>query len=100
MLHLECPQFLYGRQWKGTNPMGREKQANMSFMRSLLHDKAANTIAISAAALFPIMAMVGGGIDASRYYMTAARMQAACDAGALAARPPRMRVALTWPSGV
>ncbi len=86
MLHLECPQFLYGRQWKGTNPMGREKQANMSFMRSLLHDKAANTIAISAAALFPIMAMVGGGIDASRYYMTAARMQAACDAGALAAR--------------
>jgi len=80
------PAVLYGRQGKGTNPMGREKQANMSFMRSLLHDKTANTIAISAAALFPIMAMVGGGIDASRYYMAAARMQAACDAGALAAR--------------
>ncbi|WP_379921319.1 pilus assembly protein TadG-related protein [Erythrobacter sp. R86502] len=58
----------------------------MSFMRSLLHDTTANTLAISAAALFPIMAMVGGGVDASRYYMTAARMQAACDAGALAAR--------------
>lgn len=58
----------------------------MSMMRKLLHDKTANTLAISAAALIPIMAMVGGGIDASRYYMTAARMQAACDAGALAAR--------------
>lgn len=58
----------------------------MSLMRKLLHDKTANTLAISAAALLPIMAMVGGGIDASRYYMTSARMQAACDAGALAAR--------------
>lgn len=66
--------------------MGRENQANMSLMRKLLHDKTANVLAISAAALLPIMAMVGGGIDASRYYMTAARMQAACDAGALAAR--------------
>ena len=66
--------------------MGRENQATMSFMRTLLHDKTANTLAIAAASLFPIMAMVGGGIDASRYYMTAARMQAACDAGALAAR--------------
>ncbi len=55
-------------------------------MHTLLHDKTANTLAISAAALLPLMAMVGGGIDASRYYMTAARMQAACDAGALAAR--------------
>ena len=58
----------------------------MSFMHKLLHDRTANTLAISAAALLPMMAMVGGGIDASRYYMTAARMQAACDAGALAAR--------------
>lgn len=75
-----------GLQGKGTDPMGRKEQANMSFMRKLLHDKTANTLAISAAALLPLMAMVGGGIDASRYYMTAARMQAACDAGALAAR--------------
>jgi len=64
----------------------RGKQKKGSFLRSLLHDKTANTIAIAAAAMFPILAMVGGGIDASRYYMTAARMQAACDAGALAAR--------------
>lgn len=66
--------------------MGREKPVRKSFLRSLLHDTAANTIVISAAALVPLTAMVGGGIDASRYYMAASRMQAACDAGALAAR--------------
>lgn len=66
--------------------MGQETQVRRSFMRSLLRDKTANTIAISAAAMVPLMAMVGGGIDASRYYMAASRMQAACDAGALAAR--------------
>ncbi|MDP2130595.1 MAG: pilus assembly protein TadG-related protein [Erythrobacter sp.] len=66
--------------------MGRETQVRKTFLRSLLHDRTANTIAISAAALIPVLAMVGGGIDASRYFMTAARMQAACDAGALAAR--------------
>lgn len=58
----------------------------MPFMRTLLRDKTANTLAISAAALVPLMAMVGGGVDASRYYMAASRMQSACDAGALAAR--------------
>jgi hypothetical protein len=67
-------------------PMGQQTQHRMTFLRSLLHDRTANTIAIAAAAMFPILAMVGGGIDASRYYMAAARMQAACDAGALAAR--------------
>lgn len=66
--------------------MGREMQARTSFLHNLLHDKTANTLAIAAASLIPMMAMVGGGIDASRYYMASARMQAACDAGALAAR--------------
>lgn len=70
--------------------MGRETQVRKTFLRSLLHDRTANTIAISAAALIPVLAMVGGGIDASRYFMTAARMQAACDAGALAARRAMM----------
>lgn len=66
--------------------MKRDKHDLWSFLRSLLHDRAANTIAIAAAAMIPLLAMVGGGVDASRYYMTASRMQAACDAGALAAR--------------
>ena len=66
--------------------MERDNHERQSFLRSLLHDRTANTIVISAAAMIPLMAMVGGGVDASRYYMTASRMQAACDAGALAAR--------------
>jgi Flp pilus assembly protein TadG len=66
--------------------MGKKSYERSKFLRSLLRDKTANTIVISAAALVPLMAMIGGGVDASRYYMTAARMQAACDAGALAAR--------------
>ncbi|MBA4767836.1 MAG: hypothetical protein H2049_09405 [Porphyrobacter sp.] len=41
-------------------------------MHNLLHDNTANTLAIAAASLIPMMAMVGGGIDASRYYMAAA----------------------------
>jgi len=55
-------------------------------LRSLLRDSTANTIALAAAALVPLMAIVGGGVDASRYYMAASRLQSACDAGALAAR--------------
>ena len=66
--------------------MWRDEQITKPFMRGLLHDTAANTLALAAAAMIPLMAMVGGGIDAGRYYMAAARMQAACDAGALAAR--------------
>lgn len=66
--------------------MGQKSYERSKFLRSLLRDKTANTIVISAAALVPLMAMIGGGVDASRYYMTASRMQAACDAGALAAR--------------
>lgn len=80
---------------KGTEVMGREMQARTSFLHNLLHDKTANTLAIAAASLIPMMAMVGGGIDASRYYMAAARMQAACDAGALAARRAMPTTVLT-----
>ena len=75
--------------------MGREMQARTSFLHNLLHDNTANTLAIAAASLIPMMAMVGGGIDASRYYMAAARMQAACDAGALAARRAMTTTVLT-----
>jgi len=66
--------------------MRQDKQNQDSFLRSLLHDRTANTIVISAMALVPLLAMVGGGVDASRYYMASSRLQAACDAGALAAR--------------
>jgi len=66
--------------------MVRDRQVEGAFLRRLLHDTAANTLALTAAAMVPLLAMVGGGIDAGRYYMAASRLQAACDAGALAAR--------------
>ena len=66
--------------------MGQKMKVKTSFLHNLLHDRTANTLALAAASLIPLMAMVGGGIDASRYYMASARLQAACDAGALAAR--------------
>lgn len=65
--------------------MGHQTE-KLSFFRRIAKDPTANTVVITAAALVPLMAMVGGGVDASRYYMTSTRLQAACDAGALAAR--------------
>ncbi len=61
-------------------------QPACSFLRRLRRDNAGNTLAIAAAALLPLIAMVGGAVDMSRYYMATARLQNACDAGALAAR--------------
>jgi Flp pilus assembly protein TadG len=52
----------------------------------LARDRAGNTLALIAAAIAPLMAMVGGGIDMGRSYLAQARLQQACDAGVLAAR--------------
>ena len=41
---------------------------------------------MAAGAILPLTAMVGAGVDASRAYLVKARLQQACDAGALAAR--------------
>ncbi|MEN7537129.1 pilus assembly protein TadG-related protein [Aurantiacibacter flavus] len=41
---------------------------------------------IIAAALLPLVGMVGGGLDIGRGYLVQARLQQACDAGVLAAR--------------
>jgi Flp pilus assembly protein TadG len=56
------------------------------FLSRLRHDQSGNIIAITAAAVLPMIAMVGGAVDMSRIYMTKARLQAACDAGVLAGR--------------
>lgn len=55
-------------------------------MGRLVFDNTGNTIAIIAAALIPITAMIGSGVDISRAYMAKSRMQSACDSAALAAR--------------
>lgn len=52
----------------------------------LLRDRSGNTLAMIAAALVPLLAMVGGGIDMGRSYLSQSRLQQACDAGVLAAR--------------
>jgi Flp pilus assembly protein TadG len=45
-----------------------------------------SVLPMAAAALVPMLAMIGGAIDLSRLYMTNTRLQQACDAGALAGR--------------
>ena len=52
----------------------------------LLRDRAGNTLAMIAAAVIPLLAMAGGGIDMGRSYLSQSRLQQACDAGVLAAR--------------
>lgn len=54
--------------------------------RALARDQAGNTIMIVAFSLIPILAMIGGGIDMGRGYLSQSRLQQACDAGVLAAR--------------
>lgn len=49
---------------------------------------------MTAAAIVPIIALVGGGIDLSRMYLVQSRLQSACDAGALASR--RSMSGLNW----
>jgi Flp pilus assembly protein TadG len=55
-------------------------------LAGLARDCAGNTLMIVAAALLPLMAMIGGGIDIGRAYLAESRLQSACDAGVLAAR--------------
>lgn len=49
-------------------------------------DRSGNTFMIIAAALAPMLALVGGSIDMGRSYLAQTRLQQACDAGVLAAR--------------
>jgi Flp pilus assembly protein TadG len=55
-------------------------------MARLRSDVGGNIIALTAAAVVPMVGVVGGAVDMSRAYMTKARLQAACDAGVLAGR--------------
>lgn len=64
----------------------RSRAARYAVLGRLLNDSRGNTLAIVAAALVPLTAMIGSGVDASRAYMTKTRLQQACDAGVLAAR--------------
>lgn len=62
--------------------------------RRLPHDKSGNVLMIMAAAIVPLLGMIGSGVDISRAYMAQLRLQQACDAGALAGR--RAMAAKQW----
>ena len=51
-----------------------------------LHDARGNVLPMIAAAVFPLLAMLGGAIDMGRSYLAESRLQQACDSGVLAAR--------------
>ncbi len=66
--------------------MASQTTEHKGFLGRLLRNQAGNTLVITAAATLPLLALVGGGIDMSRLYLVKARLQQACDAGALAGR--------------
>jgi len=63
----------------------------------LLGNRRGNTLALIAGVIFPLLGLLGGGIDMSRLYLTKTRVQHACDAGALAGR--KAMGSLTWTTG-
>ena len=67
-------------------PPRRDAEHATGFLTRLLHDAAGSTLALVAAAIMPLLALIGGGIDISRGYLSESRLQQACDAGVLAAR--------------
>ncbi|MDN3645367.1 pilus assembly protein TadG-related protein [Pontixanthobacter aestiaquae] len=58
----------------------------VGLLRRLAKDRSGNTLALIAAAIVPLLGMVGSGVDMGRAYLASSRLQAACDAGVLAAR--------------
>ena len=63
--------------------------------RLLWHDKRGNTFALIAAALIPMLAAIGSGVDISRAYMAQSRLQGAVDSAALAGRRSRIGSGMT-----
>lgn len=64
----------------------RQKLSISRFLRNFCQDSRGNTLILAAAAIFPIAAIIGSGLDMSRAYTAQSKLQNACDAAALAAR--------------
>ena len=69
-----------------SKPIAVRSQSARIFLARLRSDVGGNIIALTAAAVVPMVGVVGGAVDMSRAYMTKARLQSACDAGVLAGR--------------
>lgn len=54
--------------------------------RKLFRDQGGNALMLTAAAIFPVIGIVGSSIDIGRAYMAQLRLQQACDAAVLAGR--------------
>lgn len=54
--------------------------------KRLLRDQRGNAMMLTAAAMLPVLGIVGSSIDIGRAYMAQLRLQQACDAGVLAGR--------------
>ncbi len=67
--------------------MQRHRQHQVTgFLGRFRRNVAGNVLILTAAAMIPLCAMIGGALDLSRLYLTKVRLQHACDAGALAGR--------------
>lgn len=62
------------------------KRSTVRLLSRLARDRSGNTLMMVAASAAPLLAMIGGGIDMGRSYLSESRLQQACDAGVLAAR--------------
>ncbi len=60
--------------------------ASDGFLTRLARDNKGNAMMVMAAAFFPLLGMIGSGLDISRAYLVKSKLQTACDASALAAR--------------
>lgn len=63
---------VFSRLWRGVT--------------KLLRDQRGNAFMLTAAAIVPVIGIVGSAVDIGRAYMTQLRLQQACDAGVLAGR--------------
>ncbi len=54
--------------------------------KHLLRDQGGNALMLTAAAVVPVVGIVGSAVDIGRAYMAQLRLQQACDAGVLAGR--------------
>ena len=68
-----------------TNPPSPAQSAS-TLLRRLARDPSGNTFAMLAAAVVPVLGLVGGGVDMGRSYLAQTRLQQACDAATLATR--------------
>lgn len=72
--------------WVMNRPLPTCLKPMMRLLSRLFSDRSGNVILIFAASLFPLLALIGSGIDMGRGYLAQTRLQQACDAGTLAAR--------------